>query len=211
MIRGSELRAPDSHFLSQGDIVEGCFVRQPAAALWFLEKVGKPGTGKPDFRTVTEPPSPSRCFILAEGQQADVIVLSYDCDIDKALARIASGEPASPNETCFVAPLFSVHNYHRIEADIRADRVENLVLIEAGALRTTETVLDFGLTQSISMREFLRSVARGHKAALSCDARTELLRRFARFFGSQDRINAALAGRDDETLLDRSLAALGLR
>jgi hypothetical protein len=204
--------APDPRFLSQGDLVANCWIRQPSKELRFLQKLRNPNPNRPeiaDFRSSAEPPNNARQqLIVAEAQLADVVLVSYSCDIDDILERIARGDNASPSEVCFVAPTFPLGNYHRIADDVRRDAVENLLLIEESEYHP-ECVVDFSFLQFVGMRPLLMCVPAGRRFSLTGAGSEALLRKLARFLGDEDRRAAVPYGRDDDTLLERSLRILG--
>src|SRR5579864_6100572 len=189
MITAAQQRAPEAEFLSQGDVVGGCWIRQPAGDLVFLEKLGTLFSGKPDFRSHREAfQDNTKQFIVAEARRASAVILSYSCDVDKVLEHIASGQPSNPSELCVVAPVYPMTNYPRMVDDIRGDAVENIAYIEPAQGRG-ELVVDFSFAQSIPMRELLGAIAAGTREfGLDEQGRTELMRRWARHFGSTERV-----------------------
>lgn len=205
MISGAQQLEPEKQFLNQGDVIGDCWIRQPAIELVFLEQCGKTFSGKPDFRSRREPQQHDRRqFILAEAKCSSAIILTYGCDLDKVLDRIAAGEAPNPSELCFIAPIFPITNYPRYADDIRSDAVENVAYVEPAAGRT-ELVIDFSFAQSMNMRQLLVRVKAGRDFGLDDAGRTELMMRWARHFGSDERVRKEPPRTADPTLLVRAM------
>jgi hypothetical protein len=194
---------PDEHFLRQGDVVISVpLTVAPPRILWLEHE----GTGTDTrFRIVDE--KPEQGYSVGQTAISDAVILTYDCDLDRVLERIADGLPRASEDSCTVAAAFAVRENEPNLRNIELGRMPRYSFLPA-TVNSEARIIDFSTLQNVDFRLLLQSARDfGRRFSVTQLGQLRLVETLAQAMGDVFR-RSRPGGPDDPDLLRRAIEAL---